>query len=69
VDTYHPAPYRGGILQLHDARVQEFGPWLDRVAVRGEVIVPFWLQPGQAVVTLGAEREVERIPEPLRRFL
>jgi len=33
--------------------------------------VPFWLQPGEAAVTLGAEeeREVERIPEPLKRFL
>jgi hypothetical protein len=41
------------------------------VAVRGEVIVQFWLQPGEAAVTLGAgeERREERIPEPLRRFL
>jgi len=33
--------------------------------------VPFWLQPGEAGVTLGPgeEREVERIPEPLKRFL
>jgi len=33
--------------------------------------VPFWLQPGEAAVTLGPgeEREVERIPEQLRRFL
>jgi hypothetical protein len=44
---------------------------MDRVAVRGEVVVPFWLRPGEAAVTLGAgaEREVERIPEPLRRLL
>ena len=70
-DSYHPASYRGGILRLHDARARELEPWLDRIAVRGEVIVPFWLQPGEAAVTLGAgeEKEVERIPEPLRRFL
>jgi len=39
-------------------------------AVRGEG-GPFWLQPGEAGVTLGSgeEREVERIPEPLKRFL
>ena len=44
---------------------------MDRVAVRGEVVVPFWLQPGEAAVTLGVgeEREVERIPAQLRRFL
>ena len=47
------------------------GPWLDRVVVRGEVVVQFWLKPGEVAVTLGTgeEREVERIPEQLRRFL
>ena len=71
VDRYNPALYRGGILQLHYARAQELGPWLDLVAVRGEVVVQFWLKPGEATVTLGAgeEREVEQIPEQLRRFL
>ncbi len=71
VDTYHPASYRGGILRLHYARAAELGPWLDLVAVRGEVVVQFWLRPGEAAVTLGAgeEREVEKIPEQLRRFL
>ena len=44
---------------------------LDWTAVRGEVVVQFWLKPGEAAVTLGVgeEREVERIPEQLRRFL
>ena len=41
------------------------------MAVRGEVVVPFWLKPGEAAVTLGPgeERKEERIPEQLRRFL
>jgi inner membrane protein len=71
VDTYNPASYRGGVLRLHYARARELKPWLDLVAVRGEVVVQFWLKPGEAAVTLGAgeEREVERIPEQLRRFL
>ncbi|MFO7642033.1 MAG: hypothetical protein R6X17_12445 [Candidatus Competibacteraceae bacterium] len=71
VETYNPASYRGGILTLHYARARELGPWLDLVAVRGEVIVQFWLRPGEAAVTLGPgdEREVERIPAQLRRFL
>ena len=71
VDRYNPARYRGGILRLHDARARELGPWLDLVATRGEMIVQFWLKPGEAAVTLGAgeEREVERIPMQLRRFL
>lgn len=45
---------------LRYVREQELGPWPDRVAAKGE-----------AAVTLGTgeEREVERIPEQLRRFL
>ena len=71
VETYNPASYRGGILRLHYARAPELEPWLDLVAVRGEVVVQFWLKPGEVAVTLGPgeEREVERIPEQLRRFL
>ena len=48
MDTYDPACYRGGILHLYYARAREIGPWLDRVAVRGEVVVQFWLKPGEA---------------------
>jgi inner membrane protein len=71
VDTYNPASYRGGILRLHYARAQELEPWLDLVTVRGEIVVQFWLKPGEAAVTLGTgeERREERIPEQLRRFL
>ena len=44
---------------------------LDWTVVLGEGVVQFWLKPGEAAVTLGPgeEREVERIPEQLRRFL
>ena len=71
VDTSHPALYRGGILHLYYARAQELKPWLDRVAIRGEVVVQFWLKPGEAAITLekGEDQKEERIPEPLRRFL
>ena len=71
VDSYHPASSRGGVLRLHYARARELEPWLNLVAVRGEVVVQFWLRPGEAAVTLGAgeEREVEKIPAQLKRFL
>jgi len=71
VDTYNPASYRGGILHLHYARARELGPWLDLSAIRGEVVVQFWLKPGETAAALGVgeEKEVERIPEQLRRFL
>ena len=51
-------------------RAQKLQLWLNRVAVRGEVIVQFWLKPGEAAVTLGAgeDQREQRIPEQLRRF-
>ncbi len=56
---------------MADARAAELEPWLDRVAVRGEGVVPFWLKPGEAAVTLGVgeEQREERIPAQLWRFL
>ena len=56
---------------MADARAQELESWLDLIAVRGEVVLQFWLRPGEAAVTLGAgeERREERIPEQLRKFL
>ena len=63
VETYNPASYRGGILRLHNARAAELGPWLDLVAVRGEMVAPFWLEPGEAAVTLGWGRNSERRTE------
>ena len=38
---------------------------------RGEVVVQFWLKPGEAAAMLerGEEKEVERIPEQLMRLL
>ncbi len=55
VDTYNPASYRGGILRLHYARAQELEPWLDLVAVRGEVVVQFWLAGGGRRAAGGAD--------------
>ena len=71
VESYNPALYRGGILRLHYARAQELTPWLNLIAVRGEVVVQFWLKPGDAAVTLGVgeERREERIPEQLKPYL
>jgi hypothetical protein len=35
------------------ARAPKLGPWLDLVVVRGEVVMQFWLKPGEAAVALG----------------
>lgn len=52
MDRYDPASYQGGVLRLHYARAQELQPWLDRVAVRGDVVVQVWLRPGETAVML-----------------
>ena len=71
LERYNPAIYQGGILALHYARAQELQPWLDRVAVRGEVVVQFWLRPGEQAVyfDLGNEPPADPIPGELRKFL
>ena len=70
IETDPPTRYRGSILQLHYLRARELQPRFGRFAVRGEVVVQVWLEPEETVVRLGtgAEWEVERIPERLRRF-
>ncbi|MDS4042849.1 MAG: hypothetical protein RKP20_16960 [Candidatus Competibacter sp.] len=41
------------------------------MAARGEVVVQFWLKPGEVAVSLGARKErwEERILVQLKRFL
>jgi hypothetical protein len=58
----HRHPFRH-----HPQRLALDQPAPDRI----EVVVQFWLRPGEAAVTLGPgeERREERIPEQLRRFL
>lgn len=71
IDRYQPVIYSGQTMILRYARAQELGPWMDLVAAKGEIFVQFWLRPGEAAVTLGVgeEREMERIPEQLRKYL
>ena len=42
-----------------------------RWSALGEVVVQFWLKPGESAVSLGAgeEQREERIPAQLKRFL
>lgn len=71
LDLYSPATYRGNVLKLHYAREQELGPYMDLVAVQGEVFVQFWLRPGESAVQISMpkERPVDLIPELLKEYL
>ena len=77
IDLFWPSPLRVVTPGNRNWRLQVgskgemilLSGWL--VAVRGAVVVRFWLQPGAAAATLGPgeERREERIPAQLRRFL
>lgn len=71
IDLYHPVAFNGKVLRLHYARAQELGPYLNRVAIQGEVYVQFWLKPGDPPVELRIteEKEAGVIPEVLKGYL
>jgi inner membrane protein len=63
--------FDGKVLQLHYARAQELGPYLNLVAAQGEVYVQVWLKPGDPPVEMafGEEGREEVIPGVLRTYL
>jgi inner membrane protein len=71
IDLYHPASFNGKVLRLHYARRQELEPYLDRVAIQGEIYVQFWLKPGDPSVELklAEERPKGVILEVLKGYL
>ncbi len=71
IELYQPVTYSGQIMMIRYARAQELGPWLDLVAVKGELFVQFWLKPGEQPVffELGNDPPTDPIPGELRGFL
>lgn len=52
IELYHPVIFGGSTVRLHYARAGDLGEYLNMVAIRGEVVVQFWLKPGDEVVEL-----------------
>ena len=52
IELYHPVIFGGSTVRLHYARVGDLDDYLNMVAIRGEVVVQFWLRPGDEVVEL-----------------
>ncbi|MEI2808549.1 MAG: hypothetical protein V9G18_22170 [Albidovulum sp.] len=71
IDRHRLAACSGQTMTIRRARAQELGPWLDWVAIKGEVFVRFWLGPGEQAVVfeVGGAPPEEPIPEGLKRFL
>jgi inner membrane protein len=45
IETYHPVIWGGDKVRLHYAKVEDLRDYLNLTAIRGEVVVQFWLRP------------------------
>jgi inner membrane protein len=52
IELYHPVMLSGSSVRLHYAKASDLDEYLNMVAIRGEVVVQFWLKPGDEVVEL-----------------
>ena len=52
IETYHPVLWGGNTVKLHYARAEDLREYLNLTAIRGEVVVQFWLRPGDEGVEL-----------------
>jgi inner membrane protein len=52
IETYHPVLWGGDKVKLHYARAEDLREYLNLTAIRGEVVVQFWLTLGDEGVEL-----------------
>lgn len=52
IETYHPVLWGGDKVKLHYAKAEDLREYLNLTAIRGEVVVQFWLRPGDEAVEL-----------------
>jgi inner membrane protein len=57
IETYHPVIWGGNTVKLHYARAEDLREYLNLTAIRGEVVVQFWLRPGDVPVELSFSGE------------
>ncbi len=50
IELYHPVMLSGSTVRLHYAKAEDLNEYLNMVAIRGEVVVQFWLRPGDESV-------------------
>ncbi|MDD2760982.1 MAG: metal-dependent hydrolase, partial [Methylomonas sp.] len=52
IETYHPVLWGGDKVKLHYAKAEDLREYLNLTAIRGEVVVQFWLRSGDEAVEL-----------------
>ncbi|MBE0435500.1 MAG: metal-dependent hydrolase, partial [Methylomicrobium sp.] len=70
LEAYHPVSWNGAKVKLHYAKAGDLADYLNLTAILGEVVVQFWLQPGDAMVDLkfSGNDAGNRIPGILKNF-
>jgi inner membrane protein len=56
IEAYHPVLWNGGKVKLYYARAGDLADYLNLTAIRGEVVVQFWLRQGDAALELSFNR-------------
>jgi len=64
IEAYHPVIWGGDKVRLHYAKVEDLRDYLNLTAIRGEVVVQFWLRPGDRAVELSFAGGTERASTP-----
>ena len=64
IETYHPVLWNGEKVKLHDAKAEDLRDYLNLTAIRGEVVVQFWLRPGDEAVELRFDGGAGKVETP-----
>ncbi len=69
--VYHPVSWSGAKVKLHYAKAGDLADYLNLTAIRGEVVVQFWLRPGDAMVEFNLYRSDKNktVPDALRDLM
>jgi inner membrane protein len=52
IEVYSPVMYNGSVISLHYAKAEELKDYANYTAINGEIVVQFWLKPGDELVEL-----------------
>lgn len=64
IETYHPVLWGGDKVKLHYAQAEDLREYLNLTAIRGEVVVQFWLKPGDEAVELRFDGGTGKVETP-----
>ena len=64
IETYHPVIWGGDKVMRHYAKAEDLREYLNLTVIRGEVMVQFWLRPGDEGVELSFAESGKKVAVP-----